>query len=180
MLRAKSIEDWQREVHALAVEKGWWDEPTTDEAADADLEVRLKLAALTIMHGKLSEDVEAIREGRDEGDEVDPDPADEDFDPWPLIETLSDDQVDILSRIALIHSELSEAAEAVVAGQLERVGGHLGAEQAKPEGMVVELADATIRAMDLCGALELSLEESIRLKHLYNKTRSHRHGGKKA
>jgi hypothetical protein len=37
-----------------------------------------------------------------------------------------------------------------------------------------------IRILDLCGALGIDLEEAMRMKHEYNKTRPYRHGGKKA
>lgn len=56
----------------------------------------------------------------------------------------------ILAKIALIHSELSEAwaeARASVEGRWYRLDG------AKPNGFVVELADAAIRACDLIGWL---------------------------
>jgi NTP pyrophosphatase (non-canonical NTP hydrolase) len=82
----------------------------------------------------------------------------------------------ILSRIALIHSEVSEALEAVRTGDLDLRLGDGG----KPEGAVVELADAMIRILDLCGALDLPLMEAMRVKHEYNSTRPHRHGGKLA
>lgn len=49
----------------------------------------------------------------------------------------------------------------------------------KPEGFIVELADAVIRIADLAGALGLDLEAAIRVKHVYNATRPQRHGGKR-
>ena len=50
----------------------------------------------------------------------------------------------------------------------------------KPEGFPIEIADTIIRIFDLCGYLDIDLEEAIRLKMEYNKTRSYRHGNKKA
>jgi len=49
----------------------------------------------------------------------------------------------------------------------------------KPEGTLIELADAVIRIMDLCEKHKWDLEKAILTKHEFNKTRSHRHGGKK-
>jgi len=50
----------------------------------------------------------------------------------------------------------------------------------KPEGVPIELADVVIRIMDTCEAYGIDLEEAIRIKHEFNKTRPHRHGGKRA
>ena len=101
----------------------------------------------------------------------------------------------VLAKIALMHSELSEALEAVRVGQVrldypEAVrlpdGSFVVAigagktDLGKPEGLVVELADCVIRIFDLCGALGLDLEGAIEAKHAYNVTRPHRHGGKLA
>lgn len=85
---------------------------------------------------------------------------------------------DILAKLALIHSEVSEAVEEARKGGLEAY--YAVPDIKKPEGSVVELADAVIRIMDLCGALGLDLESAILEKHNYNKTRSYRHGGKLA
>lgn len=49
----------------------------------------------------------------------------------------------------------------------------------KPEGVAVELADCMIRILDYCGHAGIDIEEAIRIKHEYNKTRPYRHGGKK-
>jgi hypothetical protein len=76
---------------------------------------------------------------------------------------------------ALIHTEISEATEAVrkwlpATCVMEGTG--------KPEGEAVELADAIIRIADYFGAMGWDLEDTIKLKMRYNKTRSHRHGAK--
>lgn len=52
-------------------------------------------------------------------------------------------------------------------------------ERRKPEGIAVELADCVIRILDYCGHAGIDLEEAIRIKHEYNKSRPYRHGGKK-
>lgn len=90
--------------------------------------------------------------------------------------------------LLLIHSEISEATEEWRKGTppvyVEDADGHpiLWSEgmDKKPEGMLIELADAVLRIADLCGAKDWDLEAAIELKLAYNLTRSHRHGGKRA
>lgn len=88
---------------------------------------------------------------------------------------LTTDQV--ISKIALIHAELSEAVEEA------RKSPNYSAiyyDSSKPEGFAVELADALIRILDLFGALGIDATRFVRIKHEYNKTRHRRHGGKLA
>ena len=67
--------------------------------------------------------------------------------------------------IALMHSELSEA--------LEAMRNDLG-----KEAIAEELADCCIRIFDFCGARDVDLEEALKKKAEKNKSRPYRHGKK--
>lgn len=110
----KTLKDWQKEIHQLMKEKGWWEK---------------------------------------------------DKDPKLLVP----------EKLLLKHSEISEAVEEYRKGNM---GVYFG-ENNKPEGFIVEIVDDLYRTLDLCEALGYNLECVLRLKHEYNKTRSHRHGDKK-
>jgi len=67
--------------------------------------------------------------------------------------------------IALMHSELSEA--------LEAMRNHLN-----QDAIAEELADCCIRIFDYCGAQKIDLEKVLLKKMSFNETRSFRHGKK--
>lgn len=104
----------QAEVHALARDKGWWDDPNQN----------------------------------------------------------------IPEKLMLIVSEISEALEDYRTTPRGWLSLYRLGEAGKPEGFPVELADALIRLLDLCGFLGIDIEEMVAMKHAFNRTRPYRHGGK--
>lgn len=72
----------------------------------------------------------------------------------------------LLSWMALITSEVSEAVEAI------RVG--------DKRGLAEELADVLIRTLDACAALDINIGQQVISKIEKNRTREVKHGGKLA
>ena len=88
------------------------------------------------------------------------------------------------SYLMNIHGEVSEAWEAYRAGRIHKPcdkAEKMAAMGLRPlTCLEEEFADVVIRVMDDAEALGIDLEECIYVKHAYNATRPHRHGGKLA
>lgn len=80
----------------------------------------------------------------------------------------------IVSMLTLFHSEISEAVECVRHNQMVTTIEPDG----KPTGLPSELADIILRVLDTAEWLGIDLEHEMSIKHEYNRTRPHKHGGK--
>lgn len=156
-----TVRGLMEQSYVTARDKGWHDDDDQPPSAAISniAEEGLRLVSLA---GR----IEAHRKGED------PAPAPSSFN----IDGLDDRQVRVIAWLALIATEVAEAIEDVAAGRWDLTFDADG----KPHGLPSELADILIRVGDDAGAVGVDLDHATRVKLDFNKTRSHRHGGKLA
>lgn len=82
-------------------------------------------------------------------------------------------------KLALIHSEVSEALEEYRNGDITGREIYYNPGSLKPEGFGIELADIIIRVVDLAEMLNIDMTECVQVKMEYNDSRPYKHGGKR-
>lgn len=80
----------------------------------------------------------------------------------------------IAAKLCLVHSEVSEALEALRINEMHYVD-----EKGKPEGVASELADTVIRVFNLASALGIDMDKVLCEKMAYNEGRPYQHGGRR-
>lgn len=86
---------------------------------------------------------------------------------WRKEKKFQTDANNIPEKLALIHSEVSEALEAHRNSKTSNV---------MPDEFVEELADIIIRVLDLCGALDIDISKAVYEKMCKNTNRPVKHG----
>lgn len=149
------------EVNEVAQGHGWWD---NDRQLDG---------VLMLIVSEASEALEEWRNGREPGEQYYTIPRYR-----PAIEALPEELREFASYLEKTHHgtdpvetyELTDEQQEALVRE-----GFL-----KPEGVPSELADIVIRVMDAAVEYGIDLNDEVELKLAYNRTRPHRHGGKRS
>lgn len=97
---------------------------------------------------------------------------------WGIEKGWTFEEKDVPEKLMLIVTEISEAMEEYrKGGPVTRV--YFSGNE-KPEGLMVELADAIIRILHIAERFGVDMTSLLRMKMQYNQTRPFRHGDKRA
>lgn len=185
-----------KEVHAVSVEHGWWE---GEENNDVDTKIAL-------IHAEWSEALEEYRDGRPmvwykcrEGGEVAPvcfenacvawmhegcDICSRDNKPEGIAVELVDGVIRILDLMAAKEMDFAQAGY-ICGGkrtlpQLVKILHYATAKSAESESEMASWLISCIEAVrEWLEERDVDMDEILRLKHEYNKTRPYRHGGKR-
>jgi hypothetical protein len=160
------LEEAQQSVYDWAGSKGWNDPNILDKDADPT-PLELRLATIAFIHFRLSQELELIRAGQETSGFLES--IHVSIPTFNVVEGIN--IVKVLAKLALVHSEVSEATEAAMLGQIKTA-----VVEGKPEGLGIELTDIDIRTLHLRGMLGLDAAKDFDLKMQYNATRPERHG----
>lgn len=160
------IQELQASIHEWAESKGWNDPDITSASADPT-PLELELAKIALIHLRLSEELELLRAGSLATGFLDSIVVS-----IPAVERVENlNATKVLAKLALVHSEISEAVRAVLDGEIEPT-----IREGKPEGLGSELDDTHIRLFHLAAMLGHDTQKGIELKMEYNASRPEKHG----
>lgn len=160
------FEEMQENVHDWAEGKGWNDPAIIDPDADPT-PIEISLASIALIHLELSNELERIRKGEPTSDFLNNLVVS-----IPAVERVEGiNAIKVLAKLALVHSEVSEATGAVLAKQAKPT-----IVDGKPEGLGSEIADAHIRLLHLSAMLGHDSAKDFALKMEFNATRPEKHG----
>lgn len=172
------INDFQNMIAAWAERKGWNSETINQpdvEKTSADV---ANIAQYYSEYLMISKDVEIARVLR--CDKFCPQEVES------LINKLKDkthqgyNLLEIIACLVLIHTEVDEAIEQALLGNVEtwfdETKKNKSSLPGKPEGVVPEIIDVLIRCLDLLGKLNVNTENELLTKHEYNDGRPYKHG----
>lgn len=160
--------NFKKEIHQNNVKVGWWNEVPENR------DIELNAVRLNFMHLVLSRELENVRRGNS----IDINNIHLKIDEIMKMD-LSEFEVFLLSKISLMHSELSEATEYLIKNEPDK---HLP----NYDGLSVELSDLFIRLLDFCEHNNIDILAVAKEKFEYNKKRTdhkqkerEKQGGKK-
>lgn len=164
-----TLEGFQERVAKWAKSKGWSDPEMNDPNA-CPTRAEHKLAYIALRHIALSEEAEEVRKN----------PDSHPLPPMEFNKGTNTNEVKVLAKLALVHTEVTEAVEAVQThGRLpyrDPTRANAAMPAGKPEGLGPELADVIIRCFQLAGDVGIDLDRELIRKMNYNDGRSYKHG----
>lgn len=189
-----NLNEFAQEVHAVAVEHGWWE---GEENNDIDTKVAL-------IHAEWSEALEEYRAGRPMvwfectydgsvcSDDVvcdhlvgnDCDCGNRYDKPEGIAVELVDGCIRIMDLIAAIGMDFEQVGEIFIGErtlpQLVNILHYATAKSTESKREAASWLNACIEAVrEWLAERDVDMDEILRIKHEYNKTRSYRHGGKR-
>jgi hypothetical protein len=159
---AKTLSEWQTEIHEVNKANGWHDDPRSfgDGAA--------------LLHSEVSEMFEAYR--------------DHGLEDFSRLQFTADPGYGLRSEKSVMAIRRFERHRDAVLADLPTETFEFAKDEkmalavdgvSKPEGVGSEMADIFIRLMDEVDRSGIDLEWEVTRKLAYNRTRGHRHGGKR-
>lgn len=159
-----TVDELQRESYETACAKGWHDE---DGKMLSGAIIHIAKQAVGVL--EVSATVEGIRAGKapiySHSEHI-----------LERLDALPPELLRAVAWMVLVVTEVGESIEDILNEHMTTDANMAG----KPTGLGSELADIIIRVCDTAGALGLDMEAELRSKLDYNRTRSHKHGGKLA